>query len=104
MDSLQEVVDLRLCRGDRRFNPSLGSAFLAQMQLSHPAPLDFSELDYSFATFAQIAHHLYDDLIDLGMTQFATFEKQHLVRACGERAAMSNDDHPDLEVIDDLAQ
>src|ERR1700674_2716855 len=74
------------------------------MQLSDPAPLDFSELDHRFSILAQITNHLYHDLIHYGTTQLATLEQQHFARARGERAVMSNDDHPDLEVIDDLAQ
>jgi hypothetical protein len=74
------------------------------MELSHPAPLDFGELDNRFAILAQIADHLYDDLVNRGTTQTPSLEQQHFVRARRERAVMSNDDHPDLEVIDDLAQ
>src|SRR5882672_6239931 len=74
------------------------------MQLSYPAPLDLSELDHSVAILAQITNHLYHDLIDCGTTQLTTLQQQHFARARGERAVMSNDDHPDLEVIDDLAQ
>src|SRR5450759_564714 len=104
VNCLEEDVDLGLGRGERRLDPALRCAFLAQMQLSDPAPLDFSELDYSFATFAQIANHLYDDLICFALTEPATLEQQHPGGARGERAAMSNDDHPDLEVIDDLGK
>src|SRR4030081_1475140 len=74
------------------------------MQLSDPAPLDLSELDHSVATLAQVTNHLYHDLIDCGTTQLTTLQQQDFARARGERAVMSNDDHPDLEVIDDLAQ
>src|SRR6202022_192613 len=88
----------------RRLDSPLGSALLAEMQLSDPAPLDLSELDHSVAILAQITNHLYHDLIDCGTTQLTTLEKQHFARARGERAVMSNDDHPDLQVIDDLAQ
>src|SRR5437764_26609 len=99
----------REARIDRAlFNPpqlvALGCALLAQVQLSHPAPLDFGELDYSFAILAQIANHLYDDLIYLGTTQPTALEQQHLTGARREGAAVSYDDHPDLQVIDDLAQ
>src|ERR1700681_1664402 len=74
------------------------------MQLSDPAPLDFSELDHRLPILAQIANHLYHYLVNRGTTQPTPLEQQHLVRARGEGAVMSNDDHPDLEVIDDLAQ
>jgi len=89
---------------DFRSTGRLGCAFLAQMQQSHPAPLDFSELDYRFAILAQIADHLYDDPFDFCGTQFSAVEQQNLIGSPGQRAAMGNDDHPDLEVIDDLAQ
>src|SRR2546423_11729417 len=74
------------------------------MQLSDPAPLDLSELDHRFAVLAKIANHLYDYLIDCGTTQLAALEQQNFARARRERAVMGNDDHPDLQVIDDLAQ
>ena len=63
MDRLQEVVDLGLRGGDGCLDAAFSSALLAQMQLSHPAPFDFRELDYSLAIFAQIANHLHDYLI-----------------------------------------
>jgi hypothetical protein len=102
VDCLEKVVDLGLGSGQRRFDSALGCALLAQMQQSDPAPLDFSELDYSLAIFAQIANHLYHDLICFGITELATLEQQHPAGARGERAAMCNDDHPDLQVIDDF--
>src|ERR1700694_2104199 len=104
MDCLQKIVDLRLRRADGRLDAALRSALLAQMQLPDPAPLDLCELDHRFAILAQIANHLYHYLIYCGTTQLTTLEQQYLARARGERAVMSNDDHPDLEVIDDLAQ
>src|ERR1041384_382434 len=64
VNGLQKVVDLRLCSGDGRLDAALSSALLAQMQLSHPAPFDFGELDYSFAILTQIANHPSDHLID----------------------------------------
>src|SRR2546423_5604123 len=57
MNRLQEIVDLRLRRRDRRLHATLGCAFLAKMQLPYPAPFDLGELDYSFAILAQIADH-----------------------------------------------
>jgi hypothetical protein len=84
VNRLQEVVDLRLGRRDGRLDAALGCAFLAQMQLPHPAPLDLGELDYRFSILAQIANHLYDDLIDFGTTQSPALEKQHLIRSRGE--------------------
>jgi hypothetical protein len=69
---LEEIVDLRLGRGERRLDSTLCCALLAEMQLSHPAPLDFSELDYSLAILAQIANHLYDDLICFTIAQLTT--------------------------------
>jgi hypothetical protein len=104
MDCLEKIVDLRLRRADGRLDPALGSALLTQMQLPDPAPLDLSELDHRFAILAQITNHLYHDLIDCGTTQLTTLEQQHFARARGERAVVSYDDHPDLEVIHDLAQ
>src|SRR6202171_1214150 len=74
------------------------------MQLPDPAPFYLRELDHSVAILAQITNHLYHDLIDCSTTQLTTLEEQHFARARGEGAVMSNDDHPDLEVIDDLAQ
>jgi hypothetical protein len=96
MDGLEKVADLRLGRADRSLHAPLSSALLAQMQLSHPAPLDFSELDDSFSIFAQIANHLYDDLVNCGATQPSSFKQQHMIRARGKGAVMGNDDHPDL--------
>ena len=84
VNRLQEIVDLRLRRSDRRLDSPLGCALLAQMQLPHPAPLDLGELDYRLAILAQIANHLYDDLIYLGTTQLAPLEQQHLIRASSE--------------------
>ena len=81
VNRLQKVVDLGFSRGDGRLDAALGCALLAQVQLSHPAPLDFGELDYSFAILAQIANHLYDDLIYLGTTQPTALEQQHLTGA-----------------------
>ncbi len=104
MNCLQEVVDLRLGRGDRRLDSAFGCAFFAEMQLPDPAPFNLSELDYSFAILAKIANHLYHDLIDFRTAQTTAFEQQHFAGTRRERPAMSNDDHPDLEVIDDLAQ
>src|ERR1700694_2406775 len=74
------------------------------MQLSDPAPFNLRELDHSVAILAQITNHLYHDLMHCSTTQLTTLEEQHFARARGEGAVMSNDDHPDLEVIDDLAQ
>jgi hypothetical protein len=101
---LEKIVDLGLSRGECRLDSTLCRTLLAQMQLSHPAPLDFSELDYSLAILAQIANHLYDDLICFTIAQLTTLQQQHSAGARGERPAMGNDDHPDLEVIDDLRQ
>ena len=81
MNCLQEIVDLGFRRRDRRLHATLGCAFFAKMQLPYPAPFYLSELDYSFSILAQIANHLYDDLINLGTTQFAPVEQQHLVGA-----------------------
>jgi hypothetical protein len=72
MKRLEKIVDLRLGGRERRLDPAFCCAFLAQMQLSHPAPLDFSELDYSLAILAQIANHLYDDLICFTIAQLTT--------------------------------
>jgi hypothetical protein len=104
MDCLEKVIDLRLRRPDGRLDATLGSTLLAQMQLPDPAPLDLRELDHRVAILAQIANHLYDYLIYCGTTQLTALEQQHFARARGERAVMSNDDHPDLQVIDYLAQ
>ena len=69
---LEKIVDLRLGSGESRLDSPLCRAFLAQMQLSYPAPLDFSELDYCLAILAQIANHLYDDLICFTIAQLTT--------------------------------
>ena len=81
MNRLQKVVDLRLGSRDRRLDAALRRALLAEMQLSYAAPFDLGELDYSLAIFAQIANHLYDDLVNLCTTQFAAVEQQHLIRS-----------------------
>src|SRR5688500_1716119 len=104
MDRLQKIVDLRLGRVDRRLDATLCSAFLAQMQLPDPAPLNLGELDHCFAFLAQIAYHLYDDLVYYSFSQPAAFEKQDSVRPRRETPVMSYDDHPDLQVIHDRGE
>jgi hypothetical protein len=84
VDRLQEIVDLGLGGGDGRLDASLGCAFLAQMQLSDPAPFDLSELDHSLAILAKIANHLYHDLVNFGATQTAALEEQHFAGSRGE--------------------
>src|SRR5260370_551672 len=80
--------------------PAPGVALLAKVQSPAPAPFNLSELDPRLSILAQIANHLYDDLIDCGTTQLAALEQKNFARARGERAVMCNDDHPNLEVID----
>src|SRR5687768_15907495 len=74
------------------------------MQLPDPAPLNLGELDHCFAFFAQIAYHLYDDLVYYSFSQPAAFEKQDSVRPRRETPVMSYDDHPDLQVIHDRGE
>jgi hypothetical protein len=75
MNSLEKIRDLWLRRADVCLDSTLGCALLAKMQLFNPTPLDFSELDYRFPILAQIADHLYDDLVNCGTTQLSAFEQ-----------------------------
>jgi hypothetical protein len=54
------------------------------MQLSHTAPHYLGERDHGFSILAQIANHLYDNLIDFGGAQLSTFEKQDFARSSSE--------------------
>src|SRR3954463_5328312 len=72
VDRLQEIVYLGLGCTDHGLDTTLRRALLAEMQLTHAAPNYLGERDDCLSILAQIADHLYDDLIDFSATQFST--------------------------------
>lgn len=122
MDALQEVGHLRLHGGESRLDAALSRAPLAEVEQSHSVPLDLGELNYSVRFLANIANHViapafvyvvryhgapslaasYHNLTDYRLAELATLEEQHPARSGGETSVMRNDNHSNLEVVDDL--
>jgi len=106
VDCLEKVFDLGLGSGQRPSStPRVGCALFAQMQQSDPRSPRFSELDYSLSNLCTDRKpfiprpHLLRYYLSWPPSSSST-----LLSRAGERAAMCNDDHPDLQVIDDFRQ
>lgn len=122
MNALQEVAHFRLHRGESRLHPAFSRAPLAEVEEPDSIPLDLRKLNYSVRFLANIANHVIapafvyvvryhgatrpaasdHNLPDYRLAELAALEQQHPAGPRGKTSVVRNDNHSNLEVVDDL--